>query len=950
MSKISIVEEVSAPTTPPAGRMVIWSEAGTPHFMASDGVDHPITDATAAVQAHLDAPDPHTQYMTELEADAAYAEIAHIHATANLLNVCKSGTPGTFATVALALAAIGTGSYAAASASNRYVIKVGPGEFTEAPGLTIPAYVYVSGNDPWNSAVLKTSDLTADFITVSPNGGMFNIAVSGPTTATKSAIKQVASGTIKLYWVNIKEGSYGVTLAPTSGTARCHCIGVVTDGPTVMNRMFNCDNPGGVGVFILMQSGPMSTTWTGTQPTAVYVNGNGTLGKANATLDLCQFRGTGHDAVYADNAAVVRGICCSFALGATAVHVGPNGGSKVDIHGSQIKPDGWTKDIWVESATALVSFSGVATESKLTIASGATFVGSFADTATAMAGQVIYGELWIGNTSVKTPLASYIQADKNTGLVSGGGLSRGAGAREVDVAAGVAFIDTATGLKKVSWNATTLTIAANSAEARIFVDSAGIVQYQLTSLNKELYCLLGEAGTSASAVTYLFDNNITLPQFRPRLYSWMEHVIGPINTAGGLVTPDGLGMDVSASTYYLTEAESATADVAGISFNYWYRDGSGGWTVSTATTLNATQYDDGTGTLATMTASYWRRDTLYVSKLSTGATEFNVFMGQEEFATEIEADVNPIAADPVSEHACRLAALVIQKSASTFTAIDQRPRLGQMAAGSSGITNHNDLAGRDNTTAHTQYQLITEKGVADGYASLDGTGKLTAGELPTIAHGNQAGGTLHSIATTSVAGFMSAADKVKSDSVASGATANSSDATLLNRANHTGAQAISTVTGLQTALDSKITGSRQTCIKTSDQSMSSTTPVDVTEMSVTLEASSRYTFKFMIPYRSAATGTGISFAVNGPATPTVLAYMKTAPTSATAVAVSTANTYSVHQPTATTTAANADQYATLEGVIVTGAAGGAFTLQFSSESNGQAVTVRQGATGYVEKM
>ncbi|MGB3069835.1 MAG: hypothetical protein WBC18_14875, partial [Ottowia sp.] len=58
-------------------------------------------------------------------------------------------------------------------------------------------------------------------------------------------------------------------------------------------------------------------------------------------------------------------------------------------------------------------------------------------------------------------------------------------------------------------------------------------------------------------------------------------------------------------------------------------------------------------------------------------------------------------------------------------------------------------------------------------------------------------------ATTSTDGFMSAADKTKLNGIASGATANSSDGTLLNRANHTGSQAISTVTGLQAALDAK---------------------------------------------------------------------------------------------------------------------------------------------------
>lgn len=45
--------------------------------------------------------------------------------------------------------------------------------------------------------------------------------------------------------------------------------------------------------------------------------------------------------------------------------------------------------------------------------------------------------------------------------------------------------------------------------------------------------------------------------------------------------------------------------------------------------------------------------------------------------------------------------------------------------------------------------------------------------------------------------------KNKLDAIAAGATANSADATLLARANHTGEQAISTITSLQTALDNK---------------------------------------------------------------------------------------------------------------------------------------------------
>ena len=64
------------------------------------------------------------------------------------------------------------------------------------------------------------------------------------------------------------------------------------------------------------------------------------------------------------------------------------------------------------------------------------------------------------------------------------------------------------------------------------------------------------------------------------------------------------------------------------------------------------------------------------------------------------------------------------------------------------------------------------------------------------AHGDQAGGTLHSTATTIAAGFMSAADKSKLDGIATGATQNQTDAYLLDRANHTGTQGASTIANL----------------------------------------------------------------------------------------------------------------------------------------------------------
>lgn len=95
--------------------------------------------------------------------------------------------------------------------------------------------------------------------------------------------------------------------------------------------------------------------------------------------------------------------------------------------------------------------------------------------------------------------------------------------------------------------------------------------------------------------------------------------------------------------------------------------------------------------------------------------------------------------------------------------------------------------------------IATGGGGGGGATNLAYTASPTNG-IVTSDTGTDA--TIPSGSTTN-ASLMLPADKTKLDGVATGATANSTDAQLRDRTTHTGSQAISTVTGLQTALDGK---------------------------------------------------------------------------------------------------------------------------------------------------
>ena len=120
------------------------------------------------------------------------------------------------------------------------------------------------------------------------------------------------------------------------------------------------------------------------------------------------------------------------------------------------------------------------------------------------------------------------------------------------------------------------------------------------------------------------------------------------------------------------------------------------------------------------------------------------------------------------------------------------------------------------------------------------------------------------------------------------------------------------------------------------------TIADVTGMTFPVTAGETYWFEFVIPYTAAATTTGSRWAINGPGSPTLLAYRSEYTLTATTTTVNSQNTYDT-PAAANASSLAAGNVATIWGIIRP-SQDGSVTARFASEIAASAIVAKAGAT------
>lgn len=322
----------------------------------------------------------------------------------------------------------------------------------------------------------------------------------------------------------------------------------------------------------------------------------------------------------------------------------------------------------------------------------------------------------------------YISTQRSTGWLSGGLVTRNSGL-DVDVTSGTGYIFEGDDVVQyVTWTGTTVTLPANDL-LDIFVDSSGVIQTGPHPINERTDIILSTASTDGSDVRSLSAERIESTQIVPQMSEYALKVAGSIHVTGLATTvysPPSLQLTVDSGTYYNGIHFNSTPAMSPITFTYWYRDGSGGWTTVPGQSLIDTNfYDDSSGTLAALTSIHWKKDLLFVSRNDSG-TEYHVIYAQQYYTSQAEAEAGnlPVAPDEVIQTSLRLYGIVTQGAATEITSnVDVRPRIGQLSSGSTAVTDHGLLSGLSDDD-HLQYLLVNGSRPMSGNLNM-GTNSIT---------------------------------------------------------------------------------------------------------------------------------------------------------------------------------------------------------------------------------
>ncbi len=379
----------------------------------------------------------------------------------------------------------------------------------------------------------------------------------------------------------------------------------------------------------------------------------------------------------------------------------------------------------------------------------------------------------------------------------------------------VPVIDTTDDLALIEW-ATTTTILQPNKDNFLYINNLGQLQVSLSQPSLVYTIPLGKVRTSGTGALFVEQIAQSANHTSTRLTEAFIESFGSVYVQGSIVNKYDLdGLSVSPGKY--VHGTHMFEPTGGTQITWEAFLGAGTNEFITTQTAVDFQYFDNNGVLDTIPTGSYAKHMLYVIggfEPTSGAIneKYALVYSQTVFAALADAVAGPTPTPPSTwtGNIVQIAAIVVQNDSSVRIAqiLDQRPRLGFVPSSVAGTSDHGNLLGLL-ADDHPQYLLANGARAMSGDLQMGGNQISNAGQINGVtiqshvsrhlpgsvlqdplpmgipvtigtanslsqsggvvnnfaysdhvhAHGAQTDATLHAVATTGAAGFMSSADK-----------------------------------------------------------------------------------------------------------------------------------------------------------------------------------------------
>ena len=357
-------------------------------------------------------------------------------------------------------------------------------------------------------------------------------------------------------------------------------------------------------------------------------------------------------------------------------------------------------------------------------------------------GIAVLGDIYQGGSREKSiNFTKLLREGAATGLISGGGLEKGTGAFDLDIAAGDGFLVDSSGVvQEVTWEAETQTLSGAPIErVYIIVNENGLIQRVGSLPDFETVIILGRVVTNSAALVLIEDSYHSMVHWGDRVEEFLREGIGALFTGGCTLSENlttALTLDMTSGEYYFGSKEFCPSGATPIEFAAVKRDGSGGFISAPGTTVVDNAFydnDNPGGTLEAIPAGKYAKHTILLVGDGSKQIQFLIY-AQAVYDSEGEAVAAPLSTEPadVKDALTRIAAVIVQEgNANVVSILDERPRLGFTSSSSQTSSDHGSLIGLGDDD-HTLYLLASGTRSMAGNLNMGGNAITNVGTVDGI--------------------------------------------------------------------------------------------------------------------------------------------------------------------------------------------------------------------------